>query len=216
MKNILWGIFFVVFGLILGLNALDLININLFFDGWWTFFIILPCFIGLFGEEEKTGNLIGLLIGVLLLLCCNGMIPFDLIWKLAFPILLILIGLSFLFKNSFPKNKKRNKEDMKEYCATFSSQTLDFEKEPFEGANITAVFGVITCDLRKAEIPDEVVIECSSIFGGIDLYLPDDVNVKIKSTSIFGGVSNHKKKPEKAKKTIYIQAMCLFGGIDLK
>ena len=56
MKNILWGIFFVVFGLILGLNALDLTNINLFFDGWWTFFIILPCFIGLFVEEEKNIN----------------------------------------------------------------------------------------------------------------------------------------------------------------
>ncbi len=31
------------------------------------------------------------------------------------------------------------------------------------------------------------------MFGGIEIYVPDDVNVKIKSSSIFGGVSEKKK-----------------------
>ena len=99
--NVLWGIVFIVVGLIIGGNALGIININIFFDGWWTLFIIVPCFIGLFKEREKTGNIIGLLIGIALLLCCQDLLNFDMIWKLALPTVLIIIGISFIFKDTF-------------------------------------------------------------------------------------------------------------------
>lgn len=64
--NVLWGIVLISIGLIMGGNALGITNINIFFDGWWTLFIIIPSFIGLFNDDEKTGNLVGLLIGVAL------------------------------------------------------------------------------------------------------------------------------------------------------
>ena len=63
--NILWGIVLIILGLIIGANALGIADINIFFDGWWTLFIIIPCFIGLFKEREKTGNIIGLFIGII-------------------------------------------------------------------------------------------------------------------------------------------------------
>ena len=78
---------------------LGITNINIFFDGWWTLFIIIPSFIGLFKDNEKTGNFIGLLIGIALLLACQDFLDFDLIWKLAFPAILITIGLSIIFKD---------------------------------------------------------------------------------------------------------------------
>ena len=56
ISNLLWGLVFVVLGVIFGLNALEITDINVFFDGWWTLFIIVPCFIGLFKDEDKTGN----------------------------------------------------------------------------------------------------------------------------------------------------------------
>ena len=80
--NVLWGIVLIVIGLIIGGNALGITNINIFFDGWWTLFIIIPCFIGLFKDNEKTGNLIGLLIGVALLLACQDILDFGLILSL--------------------------------------------------------------------------------------------------------------------------------------
>ena len=49
--NILWGIVLIIIGLIIGGNALGIVNINIFFDGWWTLFIIIPCFIGLFKDD---------------------------------------------------------------------------------------------------------------------------------------------------------------------
>lgn len=57
--NILWGLVFIAIGTIWGLNALGITQINLFFEGWWTLIIIIPCFIGLFRESDKIGNLVG-------------------------------------------------------------------------------------------------------------------------------------------------------------
>ena len=83
VSNYLWGLVLIVLGVIFGLNALDITDIDIFFDGWWTLFIIVPTFIGLFKEKDKTGNLIGLEIGICLHLGCQDYISFDLILKLA-------------------------------------------------------------------------------------------------------------------------------------
>ena len=170
--NILWGIVLIIIGLIVGGNALGITNIDIFFDGWWTLFIIIPCFIGLFKEREKTGNIIGILIGIALLLCCQDILNFDMIWKLAFPLILIIIGISFIFKDTFDyklskeiKKLNEKKVNSDEYCATFSGQNLKFDGEKFTGTNLTAVFGGIKCDLKNAIIENDVVINCISIFG---------------------------------------------------
>lgn len=223
-KNILWGIVLVIIGVIVGLNALNITNIDIFFNGWWTLFIIIPSLIGLLNEKDKTGNIIGLIIGIVLLLGVQNIINFDLIWKLILPMIIIIFGLSLIFGNTF--NNKINKEIKKinnkkgkneEYCSTFSQQKIDFDDEEFKGASLTAVFGGITLDLRKAQINEDVVIDTTSVFGGIDIYVPDNIKIKVKSTSIFGGVDNKKIKNDNEKEhIIYINASCIFGGVDIK
>lgn len=222
ISNLLWGCVFIVVGVIFGLNALNITDINIFFDGWWTLFIIVPCFIGLFQEKEKTGNLIGLVIGICLLLGAQDILEFVLIWKLMVPIILIMIGISFLFKDILNDKvkkeiKKLNKTEMKEYCSCFSGQTIDFTEEEFTGCTLSAIFGGVKCDLKDAIIKEDVVINASSIFGGITIYVPSDANVKISSTSIFGGTTDERKRKEKdAKYTIYVNATALFGGVEIK
>lgn len=210
-KNILWGIVLVIIGVIVGLNALNITNINIFFNGWWTLFIIIPSLIGLLNEKDKTGNIIGLIIGVVLLLGVQNIIDFDLIWKLILPVIIIIVGLSLIFGNNL--NKKINNEIKKinnkkgkneEYCSTFSEQKIDFDDEEFKGVSLTAVFGGITLDLRKAKINEDVVINTTSVFGGIDIYVPDNIKIKVKSTSIFGGVDNKKIKNDNEKEHLYI------------
>ena len=222
MKNVLWGIILICVGVVLGLNALDITNINLFFDGWWTLFIIVPCFIDLFKDKDKTGNIVGIIIGLFLLLSCQGVINFSILWKMIVPVVLIIIGLSFIFKNMFSDNVKKikeinknNKSD-KEVIAVFSSQKVNVSDEKFEGATISCVFGGVSLDLRDAKINSDVVINASSVFGGIDVLVPDNIDVKVNSTAIFGGVDNKIKNNSENKKIIYINATCIFGGVDIK
>lgn len=216
-KSIILGIILVLVGVWFGLYATGVVKVNLLFDGWWTLFIIIPSFLGLFDEDGRTGSLIGLFVGVLLLLSCQDVSNFDIVLKLIVPCVLIVTGLSFIFKG---KIKAKNIENVKvvggtNYNATFSGQNLDFSKEEFTGTKLDAVFGGIKCDLRNAIINDDVVIEASAIFGGITILVPKDVNVKITSTSIFGGVDG-KSKMDKPGKTIYVNATCLFGGVEVK
>lgn len=222
LNKSLWGIILIIVGVILGLNVLGITNIDIFFDGWWTLFIIIPSLVGLFNEkEEKTGNLIGLGIGIALLLASQNIIRFEIILKLIIPFILVIIGLSFLLGDKFKKKinekvKSVRTEDMENIIATFSEQKINKDNEKLKNTSLDAVFGGIILDLRKASFDNETVIKASSIFGGIDILLPDDVNVQLKATPIFGGVNNKLRNQKENKKTVYIDAFCLFGGIDIK
>lgn len=221
--KILWGIVFIALGIIIGLNALDITNINIFFNGWWTLFIIIPCLIGLFSEdgEGKTGNIVGLIIGILLLLSIQGIVSFSIVGKLIVPLIFVAIGLSMIFNETINKkitDKVRNakKNGLESFTATFGEQKVQKEGECFTGANLDAVFGAVQLDLRKANIEKEATIKASAIFGGVEIFVPDNVNVKVKSTPIFGGVSNKAKYDKDNQTTIYIDAFCMFGGVDIK
>lgn len=100
-KRILGGIVIIAAGVLFALNALDIINFSIFFDGWWTLFIIIPCAAGLITQQEKTGNLIGLLVGVFLLLCCQDVLSFSLLWKLLLPAIIVIIGVKMVFSGFF-------------------------------------------------------------------------------------------------------------------
>ena len=130
--NILWGIVFIVIGIIFGLNAMGITDIDIFFRGWWTLFIIIPSFIELFRSTNKMWSFIWLSIGIMLLLCAQNILSFKLISKLIFPFILVMIGISLIFKDTF--NKKitekiktlnSNRGSFEEYCATFGEQKSD-------------------------------------------------------------------------------------------
>ena len=222
-SNVIWGIVLIAIGIIFALNALGITDISIFFDGWWTLFIIVPCAAGLFRDRDKTGSIIGILIGAALLLACQGVLDFEIMWKLAVPVIIILIGISLIFKGKNRQSAlvweeaKKNGVPLKQCCATFSGQNADYTNEVFEGAEFNAIFGGIKCDLRNAVIEKDAVINVCCVFGGVDIFVPENVNIKVSSTSVFGGISDkdHKNSTEKTV-TLYINGTCLFGGVDIK
>lgn len=224
VSRILWGLMLLAVGVIILLNSLDITSINIFFKGWWTLFIIVPSTFGLITEREKVGNGIMLAFGVFLLLACRGIINFSDIWKMLLPVILILLGISIIFKDIIHGNIKTQIDEINKksngdnsYCSTFANQKVSFDGEEFKGCDLDAVFGGIEVDLRGSKIKNDVVINISCIFGGVDIKLPEDVNVKVSSTPIFGGVSNkHYGKVTEKSKTVYIDSKCIFGGVELK
>jgi len=222
-SSVIWGLVLILAGVLFAINALGIANINIFFDGWWTLIIIIPCVIGFFTEYDKVGNLIGVLIGVFLLLCCQDILEFSMIWKLAIPVIIIIIGVKLITNGMFGgksahvvKQIKANGGSLKDGNAIFSGVNLDFDGEVFEGAELNAIFGGVKCDLTRAAFDKDCVINATAIFGGIDILVPNGINVKINSTSIFGGVSDKKRNSKDNTYTLYVNATCLFGGVDIK
>ncbi len=289
-SNWLWGCVLVALGTILGINALEIAHIDIFFPGWWTLFIIVPCAISLFTEKRKSGAIAGLVIGICLLLSCLGVLPFGLFWKLLLPVLLVFLGCVVIARGSSngavvdkirqaeakqstkrhiveaevvdeetdeetdnngkeadetdsadnddaddaddaDESEDRDTPKGEEYWSTFSDQDINYGGKTFRGCRVDAVFGGADLDLRNAKIENEAIIRASSIFGGIIVYVPEDIKVEIASTSIFGGASDKRKKAKakdqaeaktakkkfnNAGKTLYIDATCVFGGVEIR
>lgn len=202
IENTVIGLILIIIGVIIGLNAFHITNIDLFFDGWWTLFIIVPCFFGLFKDQDKTGNIICLIVGIYLLLYCQGLINFQFAWKLVIPVIFVLIGLKMIFKDTF--NKKKPRQNI-------------YDNQLYTGGNYDVTFNGLILDLSKAYLNEETNIMISTLFGGVDLYLPDDVNIQIQSSNFLGGVDLHKRENKiENTKVIYLNARCIFGGINIK
>lgn len=219
--NLIWGVVLIVIGIIIGINSLGIADINIFFDGWWTLFVIIPSLVDIIKQPAKVGNYIWLIIGIAFLLSAQGIISFKLVGKLIFPLILVGIGLSLLLKDKLgakvkQKIKELNQDSLEEYYATFSGQEISPKGEGFKGASLNAIFGGIDLNLTETQINSDTVINVTSVFGGVDIKVPSNVNVEVQSTSIFGGVDNKIKKHTENLPTIYVKAFCLFGGADIK
>ena len=219
ITKIIGGLILIAVGVLFALNTLEITSFDIFFDGWWTLFIIVPCFIGLFTEKDKLGNLLGILIGAVLLLACRDIISFDLLWKLLVPAIIVVMGIKLIFsaiykskKNSSPKAPKSQKS-----FAVFSGNDVDFSGESFDGGDYIAIFGGIEVHLENAIIDHDVTINAIAVFGGVDVFLPENVKVKVSSASAFGGVENERKgKLSDSPVTVYVNGSGIFGGVDVK
>ncbi len=218
VNSIIWGVVLLAVGVVIALNALGMTDVSLWFDGWWTLFILVPSLIGLITDRDKTGSIIGLAVGGILLLGAQDVIDFSLVWKLIVPAIIIIIALKLIFKGIFSgkENEVEKNDDVPSGFSAFSGTDMDFSGKVFEGAELNAIFGGIKCDLRDAIIEKDCEIRLSAIFGGVDILLPANVMVDIDSTSIFGGMSDERIVKSASGVTVHIKGLCLFGGADIK
>ncbi len=163
----------------------------LFFNGWWTLFLIVPGLSGMIKKEEKTGSIILFSIGVILLFGTyfdNGWM-----WTTFIFFVLLVYGLRLLFP------------DHRKIKVNINSQGDDF----------VAVFGSSDVDFTKEDFTKDKHISCVAVFGNIDIKVPEDVNVVTSGVSVMGSTSSAIDNRE-AKHTLYIEHVCVFGGIEIK
>lgn len=222
VKKLIWGIVLLAVGVIIALNAFGVTDINIWFPGWWTLFIIVPSIVGLFTERDKWGSFIGLLIGVSFLIWQVFDLDFSIVWKILLPAVIIVIAVKLIVSGL--RNKKEDDViininidgEIPVGTAIFGGKDMNFDGQVFEGTELTAIFGGVECDLRGAIIERDCTIRATSIFGGIDVMMPKGVNVKVSSTNIFGGTSDECEKDSSSPVTVYVEAVSIFGGVDLK
>jgi len=219
-KGILWGIAIIAVGILWGLNKSNIIDFTIFFPGWWTLFIIVPSAIGLFKDRDKTASAIFLVIGIFLLI--NANVDLKPIKVLILPAIVVLIGIYIIVKNI--KNNKEQPQfeqaivnpNYQEYSATFAEQKYVFDQQ-FLGGKFSATFGSINIDLSRAYIQPGTLIDARANFGGVEITVPQNIRVVIKSHGFFGGTSDKSNKnlPFDAP-TLYVDSSCLFGGVNIK
>lgn len=220
LGNILWGLLFIFVGIGFTGNVLFDWEFSLFFEGWWTLFIIVPCGISMVQNGFRTGNIIGLSIGVLLYL--SDRLDSNLFGELIGPVILILFGCSLILKNGLFSKRYLIQEktidfgDLVNLAAVGGSRSEAFQSIEFPGGELKAVFGGVTLDLHDAIVTRDIVINCTAVFGGIDIMVPNTAQIKISGTPIFGGIKNETRNNPSAEHVIYINVICMFGGVTIK
>ncbi|SNS47949.1 hypothetical protein SAMN05421640_0320 [Ekhidna lutea] len=134
------------------------------------------------------------------------------------PIVLIIIGLSFIFRRKgVPRSGSESSDDYFDEIAIFGGSEKKFVSKNLQGGKITNIFGGSDIDLRGSTPVDGAVIEVFTMFGGCDLKLPAEWNVKVDTTAIFGGFSDARTNVDPdAKVTVHLKGFTMFGGGEIK
>ncbi|MBO5197893.1 MAG: hypothetical protein J6B85_05145 [Lachnospiraceae bacterium] len=132
----------------------------------------------------------------------------------------VIRGVSVLVKKILNEKSASREEETKdtdcpEHYAIFGGRKFTCEGETYQGGEYTAVMGGIELDLSKAVIEKDISVTCKTVMGGIDLKVPNDINVSVSGTVVFGGMAN--MVPEnRPGATIYLHAEGLMGGICVR
>lgn len=89
----------------------------------------------------------------------------------------------------------------------------------FKGGELNAVFGGITLDLRRTNLPEgETRLDVNAVFGGITIFVPSDWYIETHMDAIFGGFQDNRMPKEPLDKTrkLVITGSCVFGGGELR
>ena len=187
----------------------------------WQMLLIAIGFISLAGRNY-TGAIILFSIGGFFLLpdiFTNLDINFiSIFW----PLVIIVIGLTLILRRKNFTGSKKNTEFSNNYIDEmniFGGSERIITSEYFEGGKITSIFGGSTVNLKNVKLKNGYAeIEMTSIFGGAKIYVPENWDVRIEATNIFGGINDKRQidisEPNSAN-VLVIKGAAIFGGGEI-
>ena len=235
-EKIIFALLLMGIGVIFLLNAFHVIELGegvTFGSVLWPF--LVACMGVMACRSELNPISIGLfLFGVYMLLFNLGIIPaqYKLTWAMAWPVALILIGVTILLHFFLPKRKKEGgifeveKSDPVFDCtdesgfiridSAFTSQTKCVETgAPFTGAKIDSSFGSLVLDLSQAEIQNGALIDADVSFGSLTVRLPAFVGANAACKTAFGGYDCPPGNPD-AEIKVSLNGDVSFGKIEVE
>jgi len=133
------------------------------------------------------------------------------------PVFLIIIGLSFLFRNRARRRMSQSDDTYFDEVSIFGGTEKKFISDRLEGGKVTSIFGGSEIDLRGSKAQDGAVIEIFTMFGGTDLLIPSDWKINLDTVTIFGGVSDSRTNIDPNPTcSVKIKGFTLFGGGEIK
>jgi len=192
----------------------------------WEMILIVLGIIFIASRSNQTTGWVLLLVGLFLLVPDLVHIPYPL-RRLFWPAIFVIFGVVLLVRGQAfgPTQRPTVSTDPNDTylndVAIFGGGEKIIAAHNFVGGKITAVFGGSNIDLRQATLaPGTQVIDVLCLFGGSNLLVPAEWDVRMEAVSIFGGFSDKRQQvgePQKeVGKTLVIRGLAIFGGGDLK
>lgn len=233
-SGLVMGVVIITLGVLLLLDNLNIFPMRDVWD-YWPVILIVVGLLRATGAASISAAVWGIGIAVAggLILLRNLHLfyfNFDLLW----PLVIIAFGLSFLLRAL----ERQNILPGASSCAgagpfaglrtpsgtawtIFGSVERRFDSQDFRTADAAAMFGGVKLDLRQARIQaDQAVIDVNCIFGGVDIFVPNNWLVSVEGTGIFGGFEDKTIPPRLAEgekpQRLLVTGVAVFGGVSVK
>ncbi|MHA7099499.1 LiaI-LiaF-like domain-containing protein [Roseivirga pacifica] len=229
-KRMVTGGIFLLLGVLLTLDNLDILRFSLpdYLFGWYTILIVVGIFLSTVREKVGFGITLIIIGGIFLL----DEMAYEYYWDFDFrdifrlwPLVFVAIGVSLITrrnkKDDYEKKSFENEVDFVDELAVFSGAERVVTSKTFKGGKLTSIFGGTELNLINADLDHGTnVLDVFVLFGGCDIRVPADMNVKVKVTAIFGGFSDERKiineNEANTGKELVIKGLVLFGGGEVK
>jgi hypothetical protein len=208
------GLLLVTLGTFGMMDVLGILSWNETVSRWWPAAIIALGLTTMAGERRISfGPSLVAGIGALLLLGRLDLMNASAVG----PIVLIGIGLA-IFVSSVNGSTPAGRTAGRPSIALFGASEIKNRSEHLRHADVSAIFGGATLDLREAHIDDRAVVDATALFGGVDVLVPEGWRVQIGGIPIFGGFedkTNNQAPPAPGAPTLRVNATSIFGGVTV-
>ncbi len=194
---------------------------------FWPIAFIVVGSLKLSNARHPAGYVVGgalVLVGVLLTLSHMGVI--EIRWRDWWPVFLIALGISVIFKGQLRRSRDFTQADGSHSKTLPDSQVdltvvmggtqLKVDSQDFRGGDITAVMGGVELDFRNASIHGEATLHVFVAMGGVDIKIPTDWAVMVHGVPLLAGIEDKSVPPANPTKRLTITGYVIMGGIEIK
>lgn len=235
--RLIFGLAVMIVGALLTLDNLGLLEARTFLRFW----PLAPIAVGLVKLSrpheagDRSAGFFWLGLGGLFLLSSLGVLQIRRLW----PLVLLFVGASMVRRalTGVGEEKTRVATAVVEWStsdaaapaakmtgdafmscfALMGGVTRGTNSQDFRGGDVTAVMGGCEIDLRRARIGgEEAVIDTFALWGGIEIYVPEDWEVVNRGFALMGGFEDSTKRPAEPKGRLIVTGFALMGGVEVK
>lgn len=219
MAKGIFGAFLVLFGLGLFFDQTPLrligLNFNTIMSLFWAGIGVM-----LYIKRHMFWGSVFFVIGLLGIL--SGVLHFN-TWQIFFPVIVIAIGISILFRSPEKWAEGRVKtgsasDDEINESVVLSSLERKYLSQNFKGGKLDSVFAGYKLDLREVKLAKGgATIEINTVFGGGEILVSNEMRVISDGTAIMGAWTNKYDSAASSDAPLLIlKGAVVFGGVEVK
>lgn len=199
------------------LDSLEVLDAGPVLARWWPLAVVALGVLAILAERRLSlGPVIVTLVGVVLQV--DRLTDASLaVWL--WPVLAIAVGAWLLLTALRRRPRDASTSESGTTVALLGGSETRSRSQHFEHADVAAVLGGATLDLREARVVPGARVDAFALFGGVEVIVPDDMRVTLHGLPLFGGLddktSGNGTLTDDAP-VLDVRATALFGGVEVK
>lgn len=210
------GLVLIALGVVGLLDAAGVLDFGTTVDRWWP--LGLLALAALLALAERRIGLGSLVIGLLSVILLVDTLDLVVLGVAVWASLAIAAGLAVLFTVAGPGRRLLGARSPGSVAIFGGSDTANSSPH-FEHADVAAVFGAATLDLRKAIPEPGATVDAVALFGGVDVLVPETWRIEMTGVPLFGGFGDKTDADGRLgadAPVLKVVSTAIFGGVEVK